>query len=475
MQEAKDTRLDDFRQMLLWRRNPSMFFKDVLGCSAWYKQLEIAEMVRDNSFVTVRSCNGAGKTFIAARIILWFLFSHYPSRVIVTSPSTRQVVSGVWGEVGKAYRSAKIPLGGELLQQELRLKKDFWYALAFATDDSVKFQGQHEQNILFVVDEASGVLDDIYESIEGSLGAGDAKILLIGNPNYQVGYFAESFLKPAVSAKWKHIHISAYDTPNVIAGKNVLHGVCNHDWPEQKKKEWGEEDNRYLVRVLGDFPKESTNTLINYGDCQFALHNRIELDSYKDEPKILGVDCARFGDDKTIILSKQGGCVRILRKIDKSDAALLAGELTDICKNDKDIVQVNIDSVGFGGGVVDILEDNKTHGEGTLKRVFENIDIVAVNVQTKAVNDIDFENFGAELAFRMRDDFKNHMLDIIDDDLLSQANNRRYKFNKKGKYVLEEKDIFKKEQKRSPDEMDSLMIAYAGVDEDEQKPGLFIW
>ena len=43
-------------------------------------------------------------------------------------------------------------------------------------------QGFHEDNMLFIIDEASGVADSIMEAILGTLSGKNNKLLMCGNP-----------------------------------------------------------------------------------------------------------------------------------------------------------------------------------------------------------------------------------------------------------------------------------------------------
>ena len=473
-----DSGLLNLQDIFRWRRDPKAWFEEVLGFTTyWKKQIEVAEAVRDHQKVAVRSGHDVGKTAIASRIGLWYLYNFYPSVVITTAPTWRQVERQMWKEVHKAFNAAKIPLGGDLFSTELRLdrKGKDWYMIGFSTDDPDKFQGEHELYILFIIDEAPGVDDSIFEALEGSLGSPYSKVLMIGNPTNPNSYFGRVFLNPSESVDWYHMHISCWESPNVVAGKNIIPQLCAFDWPEKMRKKWGEEDNRYRVRVLGEFPKEAKNVLVSYFDTQYALDNRLESKDYSSFPKVLAVDVARFGDDQTILLKRQGGYARIVKKISENTIPEITGGIMSVLKSEPSINRIVVDAVGVGGGVVDELEENKNSGSDDLRRLLSNVQIVAVNGAYKATNDIDFENLRAELAWRVRTAFQDKELDIVDEDICLQANSITYSYTKKGKYLIESKDSYKRRFNRSPDELDALMLSYAELEETERKPGLWIW
>ena len=121
-----DTRLNpDDAQLLLERcaKDPVYFLEEILGVEPWEKQKLIIESVRDNTNTCVASGHGVGKTFVSAATALWFLFTHYQSRVITTAPTNRQVESILWAEIWNLFNNARVPLGGRLLKTSLNIEE----------------------------------------------------------------------------------------------------------------------------------------------------------------------------------------------------------------------------------------------------------------------------------------------------------------------------------------------------------------
>src|SRR5258708_744826 len=200
----------------LIQTDPDYFFRDVLGVELWETERKIIHSIKDNRKVAVRSCHSSGKTFTLARAALWFLYAFPPAVVIDTAPTDRQVRNQFWREFRLAHQKARIPLGGELLKTQFNIAED-WYAFGFSTRETAgdvvadKFQGFHGKNILIIVDEASGVSESIFEAIDGSMSSGlTVRLVYIGNPTRKEGSFASAFADPT----FKHLHISAFDTPN---------------------------------------------------------------------------------------------------------------------------------------------------------------------------------------------------------------------------------------------------------------------
>ncbi len=190
------------------RRDPVWFVRECLGATPWSKQGEILEAVRDHDYVAVRSCNGSGKTYIAAHAVIWWLMCYDDAVVITTAPTQRQVTELLWREIRAIHQANAELIGGRISATRLELSARR-FAFGFSTNTPERFQGFHQEHILFVVDEASGVDRRIFDAIEGSMTTHHAKMLLIGNPTSLSGVFYDAFHKDR--AIWKTIHISAFD------------------------------------------------------------------------------------------------------------------------------------------------------------------------------------------------------------------------------------------------------------------------
>src|SRR3990172_12070386 len=146
---------DRLAVMKFYQHNPVKFCQLVLGIEPWNKQIQILNSVRDNPRTAVRSCTTAGKTEIASSAALWFLNCFYPSTVITTAPTFRQVRSIIWKRIRAQHNRSRIALGGDPLETELKLDDD-WFALGLSTKEPDRLQGYHNINFLVIIDEAPG-------------------------------------------------------------------------------------------------------------------------------------------------------------------------------------------------------------------------------------------------------------------------------------------------------------------------------
>lgn len=157
-----------------FQKNPINFLKSAWpDIYLWDKLLEICEQMEKNRRLVIPSGHGIGKTWIVARLALWFLYSFYPAKVITTAPTWPQVEKLLWTEIANAYNKSKFPLGGRLLQTDLKIEED-WFATGISTSAKVserdfgasKFQGFHSPNLLVILDEGPGVEHSIWTAVE---------------------------------------------------------------------------------------------------------------------------------------------------------------------------------------------------------------------------------------------------------------------------------------------------------------------
>ena len=504
-----------------FRQNPCKWLEWIGFDTYWDKQREVIESVRDNVRTACRSGHTVGKTRIAAASCLWFLFNFFPSVVITTATTGRQVTFLLWGEIRQLYRELRLKVkqeygmdtGARLFETDyLGVLKGLWYALGFSTDQPEAVTGFHEKNILIIIDEGSGVKECVFEGAETSLNSPNSRILTIGNPTDPISYFGKIFLTKEGS-DWNKIHIDCEESPNVIAGRNVIPGLCNYDWPSLMARKWGRNDPRFLVRVKGEFPEAVGNSLVSYNKAYSAYVKDLEL--YYDMDWILAMDVAREGDDSTVILLREKSIrddkvwidegngegkkdewgdirdngnsdngnsdmcfdkgsertekipvktdqveigAKIVKKIPKHRTMDAVAEIVKLIKENSNITDICIDVVGVGSGVVDRLEEMKESGE---VNELKNVNIWAVNVGEGALDKKGYLNLRAELAEEVRKEIENETILYNDEDIIDQVSQIVYKPHSRGVMMLEPKEVFKGRYKRSPDELDSLCISFA--------------
>lgn len=148
-------RARDLDEFSAYAADPVGFIRDVLGGEPWSAQEELAEAVRGEPLTVVRSCNSAGKDWMAARLALWWTYCRR-GLVLLTGPTERQVREIVMTEVRTAFAKAKL-LPGELFERALRVDREGRIGiLAFTSTEASKLTGFHAPRVLAIVTEAQG-------------------------------------------------------------------------------------------------------------------------------------------------------------------------------------------------------------------------------------------------------------------------------------------------------------------------------
>ena len=437
---------DQFQKRI--QSDPNFFIREVLGDDPWEKQSEIAHSILNNRFTAVRSANGCGKTYILPRIALWFLHAFAPAVVINTAPTWRQVENQYWRNFREAYLRSTVPLGGKLFKTKWERDED-WFALGLATDEHsvVKFQGWHAKNIMVIFDEASGISPAIYEAARGALSGGEmVRFVLIGNPNLNSGDFYDAFRDPA----FNKIHISAFDIPNVRQKRQIVPGLITHEWVEEMREKYGEESDIYRVRVLGEFPQQSTDTLISIDLIERAFG--ADRERYNEKDEIIGLDVARFGDDETAFVYRKGNFAKVLKVIYGNSTMEIAGQAKIFLK-EYPSARIFIDVVGVGGGVYDRLKEQPD----VSSRVY------GVNNAGKPRQEEDYINIRIESWVNVRNWLKDAIMEKHEG--FYQLAYPKYKINSNGKMQLESKEDMKKRGVKSPDIADALALTISKATE----------
>lgn len=427
-----------------WVEDPCAFASDVLGLSLWGGQREILTAVAQSDRVTVRSGHKIGKSLAAACVAWWFALTRPRARVIMTSASARQVSAILWREVSRLYRSARMPLGGRPPSVDPSHGwgiEDGREIVGFSTDDPERMAGFSGANLLFVVDEASGVDERLFEALEGNR-AGGAKILALSNPTRIEGTFWQSH-QPGTA--WRAVHLSSWD-----AARHTPHvpGLATLEWCEEKRREWGESDPRYRVRVLGEFPDRDVMTVMAASDVESAQRREGAMEG----PLRIGVDVARGGADATTIAVRRG--MRVIEIIsmrtDRDDEILgrVIAEARRHRHGGGERVEVRVDSIGVGAGLVRLLEQ---HTDGEVQCVPVDAGRMSESNEHEYVRD--------DLWFGVRDWLRAGGSIPHDRELAQDLLSAKYGFTRAGKIKVDSKEIIRKRIGRSPDKADAVALA----------------
>lgn len=432
------------------------FASDTLGVRLWSKQEEVLRAVERERRVAVKSGNGLGKDFTAAVAVLWFVHTHDPAIALCTAPTFRQVRHVLWRQIHRLYRNASDVLGGTMLDTRWDLAEDR-FALGLSANDADQFQGFHCDNILVVLDEAEGVAEPIYEAAEAVMTSANPTLLLIGNPTTTDGGFHRAFHRE--KGIYETITISGLESPNVVAGESVVPGLTTAAWVEERRQMWGAGSEMFRARVMGEFPDRGEDNLIAISDIDDATYAPGEVPAAGEyERVILGVDVARFGVDRSVIMVRRGDVVVDIRVFHGIDTEDLAGRVRNTALA-LEASGVNVDEVGMGAGVVDKLRN-------------EGAPVQGINGSNSPIREaVVCANLRAEGYWTLARRFREHSIRIPRDaELIAELASLRYRYNSRGKVLMESKEDMKRRGLPSPDKADALMLAFLDTEEPAETP-----
>lgn len=447
---------DDFQ---LWA-------KERLGIHVWSKQAEIAHALINHRKVAVKSCHGSGKSFLASLIISWWVDTrgHKGAVSVSTAPSADQVGKVVWRYVRQHHENSLTkadenpeysPLPGYVTQDN-EWKFDNGELKAWgrkpADHSQSTFQGIHAAGgVLAVVDEANGVADGIWTNIYAITTGEHDRILAIANPDVAAGEFFKIFHDD--NPDWYKITISAFDSPNFTDEEvpaSMRPGLIQPSWVEERRRAWGEDDPRWKSKILAEFSLDSSNLLIGYDTINKGIAT--EIRPLVEDEVFLGVDIARFGEDKTVIYKNHGGHVRKLAEWGKTDTQTTGDRVNEYAIKEG-ATQVRIDGIGIGAGVVDRV--------AKLSR--DRYLVVSLIGNKASPNMLKWYNARAWWYDTVREELMLGQIDIAEDDkkLHDELTSIGYSFPPGKGMLLESKDELLKRIGESPDYADAFVYSVA--------------
>ena len=441
--------------------DPAAFFRDVLRCEPWTKQLEMAELVRDNPRTVCVTANGLGKDWMTARMALWHVFARR-GFCILTGPTERQVKQILMREVRRAFaRAPELP--GDLYAMELRVDDSGECGIiAFTSDNADRLTGFHHPRLLICVTEGQGVAEDAYEAVQACVTGPENRTFIYGNPTRPTG----PFYRVAHSDNWARLTIRADEHPNVVEGTEVIPGAVSREWCESMAEEYGKGSSIYRSRVLAEFPSESVEGLVRR-EWMLAAFDRWESKELEDKAwrgrHVLALDVARFGPDASVLADIQGPVVQSLttwrgaaltesaRRVmeyGEQIAASTFGLEKYLGQRAGKRPTVYVDEPGLGGGCIDILQQKGYPAVG-----FNGANAPIADYSGRFLN----QRAQSHWAFRTALE-KGRIALPRDELLLEEALSIEWQINSAGKIQILGKELLRKELGRSPDRLDAVVI-----------------
>lgn len=485
-----------------YKNDPIKFCKSILEAHLIYSgQQQILKSVIEYPITVVPSGHSTGKSSSAAFITLWWLTTRFKSRVIVTAPTWRQLQTVFYAEVNKWYNKSILKdfdifsLKQNIMQFNHESYRKEWYMLPISPKNPDALQGQHgdksqlieeimgelgisvidtddrieevisklretdengkkrEDNILVIIDEASGVADKIPEVLEG---VDPTRMVVFGNMTRTDGFFYEW----AYNMKDKSMNVitlSSYDSPYM--SKSQI---------ESMERRYGIDSDVVNVRLRGLPPTGNENSCIARRMCEEC----VEIGpKHVFEFEVMGLDPARFGGDFTVGYSSTGSEYKEEFYFNKESTMQCIGEVSRWCRRTPDKKHyLFLDATGLGGPIADriyeiIDEDYSKRDIEDYEKVMPNLEVIEIHFGGAPREKEEYSNTITEMFFVAKERMERGDISIPrDNELIQDLTSRLYNFDSYGRLIVEKKEEFKKRIGRSPGKGDAFLLCVYGLD-----------
>lgn len=482
-----------------WRDDWNKFAFEALGARLDREQRIILDAIQVESMISVTSGTARGKDYLTSVAVICFMYLTPEwdkngvmiknTKVALTAPTGRQITNIMKPEFVRHFKAAKrrgVDLPGRIVAADIRTDNEEWFLTGFKADDTSTeaWTGFHAVNTMFAITEATGISELTYNAIEGNL-QGNSKLLLVFNPNINIGYAARS----QKGTRFAKFRLNSMDAPNVVLGYDKIPGQIGIVWLEDKIREWcmpiradevkeEEDDFEYKgqwyrpedifrIKILGKFPKVSEDSLIPLQWIELAQRRWVEYHSetgsghYLDYLR-LGTDVAGMGRDSSVFCYRYGHIVSkfyATNSAGKADHMGIAGMVASELNANYGSVAL-IDTIGEGAGVWSALLQEGYEGRAFSTKYSEAARDEFDNDLTDITGVYKFENKRAYLFWCVRDwlNPKHNSGAMLPpgEIFTTEAIEIKFYFKYNGKIMIEPKEEIKTRLGKSTDYFDSL-------------------
>lgn len=464
-----DPPADTARQGVRYYNDPVLFADQ---CIAWPAgrmlapyQREILAAIPTRRRVSVRGPHGLGKSTTSAIAILWFALTREAAmrdwKCVTTAGAWRQLERYLWPEIHKWARLIRWTMLGrepldtrtELLTLNIKLRHGS--AFAVASDNPELIEGAHADSVMYVFDESKAISAETFDAAEGAFsgaGTGDeneAYALAMSTPGEPNGRFYDIHRRAPGLDDWWPRHVTK--------GEAICAGRISREWCEKRREQWGD-SAVYHNRVEGEFHSSDEDGVIPLAWVEEANERWRAWDEAGrpavDGLRIVGVDVARTGADKTVLAIRTGSVVTDLRHTSKADTMQTTGRVKSIVDSMPQ-AQAVVDVIGIGAGVVDRLRE-------------QNIEVDGFNASARTSRrdrsgEMGFSNCRSAAWWHVRellDPTNGENIALPPNDLLTgDLTAPHWRVLSGGKIQVESKDEIHKRIGRSTDDGDAVVMA----------------
>lgn len=500
--DSLDARFSSGKEHSQYQDDPIGFGERALKESFTEQVKELMVSVRDNPVTVAISANATGKTHAAARIAVWFYKAFDECQVYTAAaPPESNLKKLLWGEIGSVTEEHPDLFKSDQVKalHIARSAKSFISGVTIPTSGTeaqreAKFSGKHSQNLLFILDEADAIPDEVYRGIESCMSGGHARLLMMFNPRAESG---EAY-RMIRDGRAHVVKLCAFDHPNVVHGANIIPGAVTRETTVRRINEWcrpladGEKirtdcfelpgflvgataisqagqqypplkagwhrimQPAFSYMVLGEYPSQGTKQLISK---EWTSRARSRWDVYVSEhgerpPKgsraVMGLDVGEFGTDANVACFRYGGYVEQLIAWSGVDP-IATGDRATVEYESRSVLHSNVDATGVGAGVAPHMKRAGCAAN-------------SVKVASAPTEETELGTFGIlrdQLWWACREWLRTDPGAMLptDEHLLEELHTPTYEV-KNGKIKVMDKPTMRELLRRSPDRADALCLTF---------------
>jgi len=354
---------------------------------------------------------------------------------VYIAPFLRQAKAIAWARLKQKIeplrRTSVIDINeGEL---SVRFKHNGAIIRLFGGDNPDALRGMRLDGC--VIDEVAQIKNELWSDIvQPALSDRLGWSLFIGTPQ-GINLFSELYYKAVNEEGWTASRYTVFDTDSL-----------HPDEVTRLKRDMSE--TSFAREYLCDFSAQGDDQLIALADTEDAAKRIYQQDHVRLFPIILGIDPARFGDDRSVVFRRQGKQAFkpvVYRGIDNMELASRVANLIEEHKPDA----VFCDA-GAGSGVIDRLRQLS-------------YDVIEIPFGGKAIKPDQYINRRTEMWWLMKQWIEEGGAIPNDVALKQELATPIYWYDNVGRRVLEGKDQIKKRLQGagSPDLADALALTFA--------------
>ena len=352
--------------------------------------------------VSIVSGHGCGKTVLDVMAGLWVLDAFDDSLVVTTSPKQAQLFDNLWAEAQRVIEASDLlSLLNEWTKTRIGVRggSDGWQMVARVARKGENIAGGHAPSKLIIVDEASGVEEELFEPLIGGMSGERNVIMLTGNGTRTSGEFFRSH-RAKEQRQWTTLCFNARKSP-LVSAEHIA----------RMERKYGKDSPIVRVRVDGGFPEQGERALFSVHAMDMA-RGRGPIPGFEQERLSIGVDVALFGKDYSAAVVRQGPNIVTGQRWHGYDSIDGASQVLMIAQQHAGLVErICVDANGWGRGLCDTLL-HVQDGSLTLdsypdaKALLSQVDIIAVMVSTSATRSDEYFSLRDELWYELANRYK---------------------------------------------------------------------